>query len=52
METETKMKLVTFRLDPAAYKDLQLIAEKEYRSVSEQIRLYVERGLESDVRKV
>lgn len=52
MESETKMKLVTFRLDPAAYKNLQIIAEKEYRSVSEQIRLYVEKGVKSDGKKI
>lgn len=52
METEPKMKLVTFRLDPAAYKSIKMIASNEYRSVSEQIRLYVEKGLKNDGKKL
>lgn len=52
MTDKDKMKLVTFRVDPAAFKSLQLIAKKEYRSVSEQIRSYVEKGVKSDGKKL
>lgn len=52
MTDNDKMKLVTFRINPEDYKSVQLIAEKQYRSVSEQIRLYVEKGLKSESKKI
>jgi hypothetical protein len=47
-----RMKLVTFRIEPENFASLQKISKTEYRSVSEQIRLYVEKGIKSDSKKI